>query len=191
MRPQTICSKLNAARPRVARGYVGVTTLQDVAHAPRSAEKVHLLCRKACEDASVDPATLPIVVEELSLNRSTFESEFAQRPRNRPRFTSPGIESRASGLSARGPPSCPRHVRGAAGRQSGKPTPGLPVEGEMLAGARFIELSVHLAKHRFDRWADWVPGRTLWPKSDRARRGIRSFPAPWAGSCAVDSRTMS
>jgi hypothetical protein len=37
------------------------------------------------------------------------------------------------------------------------PPPELPVEGELLTGTRFIELSARCAKHRFDHWVDWVP----------------------------------
>ncbi len=37
------------------------------------------------------------------------------------------------------------------------PPPELPVEGELLTGPRFIEFSVRIAKHQFDRWVDWMP----------------------------------
>ena len=40
----------------------------------------------------------------------------------------------------------------------GDPPPELPVESELLTGARFLELSVRLAMHRFDHWVDLVPG---------------------------------
>jgi len=30
--------------------------------------------------------------------------------------------------------------------------PELPIEGELLTGTRFLELSVRLTKHRFDHW---------------------------------------
>jgi hypothetical protein len=56
--------------------------------------------------------------------------------------------------------------------------PELPVEGELLTGTRFSELSVLLAAHRFDHSVDGCQGRTLWPESDRARKGISSFSAP-------------
>lgn len=115
-------------------------------------EKIHLFYEKACEDADVDPVMLPIVLEELSFNRS--ESEFAATPEP-PRFTSPGMELRASGLSARGPSELPAPCSRQAANPENPPTE-LPVEGEMLSGTRCIELSVPLAKHRFDRWGDWA-----------------------------------
>jgi hypothetical protein len=59
--------------------------------------------------------------------------------------------------------------------RAGKSTRGLPVEGEMLTGARFIELSVRLAKHRFDRWVDWGPGPDALAESGAGEEGNQLF----------------
>jgi len=73
-------------------------------------EKIHLFYGKASVDAGADPAVIPIVLEELSFNGRTFESEFAAAAEPpQVRVTWNGIAS----LWAFGQgdcPSCPRHV---------------------------------------------------------------------------------
>ena len=112
---QTICPKLHATRPPEAHGYSCATAFAECcsrATASLSAdgkdcdELSALRCLspssrgsicfhgKACEDAGVEPATLPIVLGELSFNRSAFESEFAATPEPRQvRITWNGIAS--------------------------------------------------------------------------------------------------
>jgi hypothetical protein len=99
------------------------------------------------EDTGADPAVIPIVLEELSFNGRAFESEsaaVAEPPRVRVTWNG------TAGLWAfgQGCPSCPRHEAQGAANPDSHP-PELPVEGELLAGTRFSELSVLLlAAHR-------------------------------------------
>lgn len=55
------------------------------------------------------------------------------------------------------------------------PPPELPVEGELLTGTRFLELSVRLAKHRFDHWVDWVPGPDALDETGPGAEGNQLF----------------
>jgi hypothetical protein len=97
-------------------------------------------------------------LEELSFNRSAFESEFAatQEPRQ-VRITWNGIASLwAFGEGAARVAHAAFEAQQATNAED--PPPELLVERELLTGTRFLELSVRLAKHRFDHWVDWVPG---------------------------------
>jgi len=131
------------------------------------------------------------VVVGLSFNGSAFESEFAATPEPRQvRITWNGIASLwAFGWGAARVAHTMFEAQRAANPED--PPPELPVEGELLTGTRFLELSVRLAKHRFDHWVDWVPRPDALTKPDRTRRGTSSFSAPWAGSGAMNSRTTS
>jgi hypothetical protein len=112
---------------------------------------------KACEDTGVEPATLPLV-EELSFNRSAFESEFATTPEPRQiRITWNGIANLWA--FGEGPGESPRAAFEAQRVTNPEdPPPELLVERELLMGTRFLELSARLAKHQFDHWVDWLPG---------------------------------
>jgi hypothetical protein len=51
----------------------------------------------------------------------------------------------------------------------------LPVEGELLTGTRFLELSVRLSKHRFDRWVDWAPAPDALAEAGPGAEGNQLF----------------
>ncbi len=120
-------------------------------------EKIGLFYEKACEDAGTDPAAIPLILGELSVNRQAYESEFAATVEPaQVRATWNGIASLwafGQGVS--------RIARAMFEAQRGAdpdgPPPELPIEGELLTGLRCLELSTRLAKHRFDHWVDWAP----------------------------------
>lgn len=92
------------------------------------------------------PAELPIVLEDLSFNRGAFESEFAATPEPpQVRITWNGIASLWA--FGQGAARLARAMFEAQRTASpGGPPPELPVDGELLTGIRFLELSVRLAK---------------------------------------------
>ena len=83
-------------------------------------ERVHLFHGKACEDAGVEPATLPIVLDELTFNRSAFESDFAATPEARQvRIIWNGIASLWA--FGQGPSELPAPCTRRCGPRSGNP----------------------------------------------------------------------
>lgn len=94
----------------------------------------------------------------MSFNRSAFESEFAATPEPRQvRITWSGIASLWAFSQGAARVARAMFETQRAANPEDRP-PELPVEGEQPTGTRFLELSVRLAKHRFDHWVDWVPG---------------------------------
>ena len=120
-------------------------------------EKINLFYGKACADAGMDPATIPLVLEELSFNKRAYESEFAAIPEpSQVRITWNGIASLcAFGQGASRIGRRMFEVQRAADPKD--PPPALPIEGELETGVHLFELSIRLARHQFDHWVDWAP----------------------------------
>ena len=120
-------------------------------------EKINLSYGKACVDAGVDPAAIPLVLEELSFNGGAYKSEFAAIPEpSQVRMTWSGIASLwAFGQGAARIARTMFEAQRAADPKD--PPPVLPIEGELETGIHLLELSIRLDRHRFNRWVDWAP----------------------------------
>jgi len=121
------------------------------------AEKIGLFYGKACADAGVDPAAIQLALEELSFNKRAYESEFAAIPDPpQVRITWNGVASLwAFGQGAARIARAMFEAQRAADPKD--PPPALPIEGELETGVHLFELSIRLARHRFDHWVDWAP----------------------------------
>jgi hypothetical protein len=149
-------------------------------HGIRGRTQNSIALPKACEDAGVDPASMPVVLEELSFNGRAFENEFAaiaQPPHVR--ITWNAIASLWA--FAQGAGRIARAMFEAQRAADPKdPPPELPVEGELLTGTRFIALSVGPGCSGRNRAG---PGRSLVVPSalrvlhGEIERGMREFAA--------------
>lgn len=120
-------------------------------------EKIDLFYRNACADAGVDPAAIPLKLEELSFNKGAYENEFAaiSEPPH-VRITWNGLASLWAFGQGAARIARPMFEAQRAADMT-KPPPELPIEGELATGVYLLELSIRLARSRFDHWVEWAP----------------------------------
>lgn len=119
--------------------------------------KIDLAYRTACVDADVNPTAIPLKLEELSYNKGAYENEFAAiGAPSQVRITWNGLASLWA--FSQGAARIGRKMFEAQRSADPKgPPPELPIDGELETGLCLLQLSICLAKNRFDRWVDWAP----------------------------------
>ncbi len=138
-------------------------------------EPIKLVYVGACTDLGTDPTEIGLAVEDLSFNKGGYEGEFAaveQPPQVR--ITWNGLASLWAFSQAAARVARAMFEAQRAADPEGPP-PELPIEGDLKMGVDMFELSVRLARHRFDSWVDWAPKPDALAKSGGDAEGNQLF----------------